>query len=231
MSVTSTYTFFQGFFNGLCTVHNVAEAGNPGFFKTFPNSSTMVMHHRPDNEHTIDLGKLINTNEHVGLVSKLLMSAKAMMKSDLRVQAVPWMNVPYFLQSAGAHLPTDMLLKVSFDYQIETPIICTDIDGTISVFLFLFIDANKKLQVKLDGVWFTLDGGYPFGCHDAGVAGIKAAMPIVKEKVLSMLPGLLAVTKDVKFSTMYYLPGNGSKTPGIQVDNASVNTGLGLIPA
>jgi hypothetical protein len=229
MSVTSTYTFFQGFYNGLFTVQNTLQAGNPPFSKSFPNSITMLMH-RPDNEHTIDLGSLINTNENVGLISKMLTSSHAALTSDLRVQAVQWISVPYFLQSAGAHLPTDQLLKVNFDYHIETPFPCTDIDGTISVFLFLFIDANKKLQVKLDGTSFTLEGGL-FGCHDPAMNAIKAAMPAVKQQVKDLLPGLLAVTKDLKFSNMYYMPGNGFKTAGVRAQNASVDTALGLILA
>ena len=229
MSVTSTYMFLQGFFNGLFTVHNTAQAGNPPFSKSFPNSMTMLMH-RPDNEHTIDLGSLINTNENVGLVSKLLTSSHAALTSDLRVQAVPWINVPYFLQSAGAHLPTDMLLNVNFNYHIETPFPCTDIDGTISVFLFLFIDGNKRLQMKLDGTSFTVEGG-ALGCHDPAKNAIQAAMPAVKKQVKDLLPGLLAVTKDLKFSNMYYMPGNGFKAVGAQVQNASVDTALGLILA
>ncbi|MBJ7310554.1 hypothetical protein H7U20_10140 [Rugamonas sp. CCM 8940] len=228
MSVTSTYTFLQGFFNGLFTVHNTAQAADQPFSRTFPNSSTMVLH-RPNGEMLVDLGTLINTNENVGLVSKRLMSAGGAMTSELRVQGVQWASVPYFMQSPAAHMPMDMLTKVNFDFHIETPFGCTDVDGTISVFLFLFIDAQKHLQVRVDGTWLHVDGGG--FCHAPAFNALKAAMPGVRQQVADLLPGLMAVTKNLKFNNLYYMPGNGFKAAGIAAQNASVDTAIGLISA
>ncbi len=229
MSVTSTYSFIQGFFNGVFVGQNAVSAADQPFTETPPGSGIFVVH-RPNGENVVDLGKLINTNANVGMVAKQLIAAGASLTSGLRVQGTPWISVPYFIQSPAAHKPFDMLAKVNFDFHIETPWFCSDIDGTISVFLFVFLDSQKHLHVTVDGTWFSFDGGAPF-CAGPASDALKAAMPAVRKEVQNLLPQLTSAIANVKFSKTYFLPGNGTKAAGAFVQDASSDASLGLLLA
>ncbi|MYN16567.1 hypothetical protein GTP81_07360 [Rugamonas sp. FT107W] len=229
MSVTSTYTFLQGYFNGLFVGQNAVSAADQ-LFTASPPGSVVFTVHRPSGEQLVDLGKLINTDANVGMVAKHLISAGASLTSGLRVQATPWINVPYFIQSPAAHKPSDMLARVNFDFHIETPFGCTDIDGTISVFLFVFLDSQKHLHVTVDGTWFSFDGGWLF-CRGKASDGLKAALPGVRKEIQALLPPLTSAIANVKFANIYFLPGDGKKTAGAFVEDASNDASLGLLLA
>lgn len=228
MSVTSTYSFIQGYFNGLFVGQNAVSAVDQPFTESPPGSAHFVVH-RPNGENLVDLGPLINTNANVGMVAQQLIAAGASLTSGLRVQGTPWISVPYFLQSPLAHKPFDMLAKVNFDFHIETPWPCTDIDGTISVFLFVFLDSQKHLRVAVDGTWFSFEGG--LFCAGPASDALKAAMPAVREQVKKLLPQLTAAIANVKFANLYFLPGDGKKSAGAFVQNASSDASLGLLLA
>jgi len=227
MSIDSQYTFFGGFFNGLFTGNNTKLNADQPFSESFSGITLTI--HRPNAEVPVDLGALIATNANTGLVANKLISAGASLTSGLRVQGVPWLSVPYFLQNLGAHKIMDMLVRVDFDFHIETPWYCSDIDGNISVYLFLFLDAKGHLKGKVDGQWFTFDGGGPF-CRGPAQDALMSAVPGVSQQVKPILDQALATAASGKFKQLYFLPGNGTKTPGVSFQNASNDLALGLIP-
>jgi hypothetical protein len=226
MSVTSRYQFIQGFFNGLFVDLNTLSNADQPFSESFDGFTFTV--HRPNGEILVDLGPQINTDANVGLVSKKLTSAGASLTSQIGVQGVPWGAVPYFFQHPLAHQLTDMLIRIHFDFHIETPWYCTDVDGTISIFLFAFLDKAGHLQVNLDGAWFQFDGGGPF-CAGTVSNGLNAAMPGVKSAVQGLLPAITKVASGIKFSRLYFLPGNGTKGAAGGVQNATSDLALGLL--
>ncbi|WP_229743906.1 hypothetical protein [Aliidongia dinghuensis] len=182
---------------------------------------------RPDTELTIDLGAQIATNATTGLVANELIDAGASLTSKIRVQGVVWPSVPYFFQNPFAHNISDMLVRVDFDFHIETPWYCSDADGTISVYLFLFLDGERHLQGAVDGTWFSYNGGGPF-CTGHITAGLNAAMPNVVSQVGPILQQALSKAAGVPFSNLHYLPGTGVSTPGVFIQNASDDVALGL---
>lgn len=226
MSVTSAYTFFQGFFNGLFIENNTVLAADQPFSKSLNGPIFTV--HRPNGEILVDVGPKINTDANVGMVSKKLTSAGASLTSQIGVQGVMWPSVPYFFQNIVAHKPDDMLIRIHADFHIETPFYCSDADGTISVFLFAFLDINGHLQIRVDGTWFHFDGGGPF-CTGAISSGLAAAMPGVRSTVAGLLPAVTQAAAGIKFSRIYFLPGNGKKTAGVFGDNASNDLAIGLL--
>ena len=230
MSVTSQYTFLNGFFNSVFFVFNTQKPADQAFSESSSSNGLILTVNRPNNEILIDLGPQIATNETTGLVANQLVSAGASLTSKIRVQGVPWVLVPYFLQKPLAHNFFDMLVRVDFDFHIETPWYCSDADGTISVYLFLFIDKNKHLQGSVDGAWFSFNGGGPF-CAGKIQDGLSAALPAVISQVKPVLAKAISQASGVPFKTLYYLPGNGIKTPGIFIQDASADLALALIPA
>ena len=176
------------------------------------------------------MGPTIATNATVGLVASQLISAGASLTSGIRIQAVFWPAVPYFVLRPTAHKITDILVRVDFDFHIETPWYCSDADGTYSVYLFLFLDSQGHLMASVDGVWFTYNGGGPF-CTGAITDGLNASVPGVISKVKPLLAAAIAPVGNAKFKNLYLLPGNGTKTAGAFFQDASADTALCLVPA
>ena len=228
MSVKSQYFFFGGLFNGPFEIFNTVDATDQKFSET-PFASFMSFE-RPNAELTLDLGPQIATNATTGLVASQLINAGASLTSKIRVQGVLWPAVPYFIQHPFAHKLDQMLVRVDFDFHIETPWYCSDADGTISLYLFLFLDSQGHLQGNVDGSWFQYDGGGPF-CTGHITAGLNAAMPGVVAQVKPILKKALAQAAGIKFKTLYFLPGNGTKAPGVFQQNASNDLALGLLVA
>ena len=228
MSVTSQYIFLQGLFNGLFDGINTPHNTDQTFSETLNGPIFTV--HRPNAEIIVDLGPQIATNATTGLVATQLVNAGASLTSTIRVQGVFWPLVPYFFQHPAAHKLTDMLVRVDFDFHIETPWYSSDADGTISVYLFLFLDSKHHLQGHVDGTWFAYDGGGPF-CTGKISDGLKAALPNVSKQVKPILAQAIAQAAGISFKNLYFLPGNGTKTAGVFLQNASNDLALGLVPA
>ena len=228
MSVRSQYFFLNGFFNGKFEIINTVDATNQPFSET-PFGPVMSVE-RPNGELTLDLGPQIATNATIGLVASQLINAGASLTSSIRVQGVLWPSVPYFFQEPLAHKLNQMLVRVDFDFHIETPWYCSDADGTISLYLFLFLDSQGHLQGNVDGAWFQYNGGGPF-CTGHITAGLNEAMPSVVAQVKPILKQALTEAAGVKFKTLYFLPGNGTKAPGVSFQNASNDLALGLLLA
>lgn len=228
MSLTSLYIFPQGLFSGLFQGINTLIVADQKP-KTEVSGVTVTVH-RPNAEVAIDLGPLVATPATTGIVAQQLINAGASLTSGIRVQGVFWPSVPYFLQNPLAHKLDQMLVRVDFDFHIETPWFCSDADGTISIYVLLFLDKSGKLKGSVDGTWFHYDGGGPF-CTGKITDGLKGAMPGVVKKVKPILDSALAATANFTFSAIYFMPGNGSKTVPIVAGNASNDLTLGLVPA
>jgi len=223
MSVISKYHFLQGFFNGL-----VLHTNQPSSDETFGGSldNNVLTLRRPNAEHAIDLGAQINTDANIGRIAKQLIGAHASLTSDLRVQGVVWPSVPYFFKFPARHLPRDMLIKVSFDFDIDVPI--WDIGATLSIYLFAFLDSKKHLQVRIDGTHLALTGLIGL---EIAQKKIEAAMPQVLAQVDELLKPIVAGAGNIQFAHMYYMPGKGSRAIGAPPVNASHDLSVGLLVA
>jgi len=228
MSVTSQYTFLMGFFNGLFFVNNTADASDQAFSESGNGFVWTV--HRPNGEILIDLGKEIATSANTNLVATQLKNAGASLTSALFVQGVQWVAVPYFFQNPNRHNWTDMLVEVDINFEIETPWYCSNASGTLSVYLFLFLDSKGHLQGSADGWAYNYSGGGPF-CTGAIDNGLNAAGPKFCEQINPVLAKALSTAAGISFKHLYFLPGNGTKTtnPPIQVGDASTDVAMGLL--
>lgn len=227
MSVTSQYFFLFGFFNGPFVGVNTVKAADQPFSESAPSGQFTV--NRPNAELLFNLGAAIATNATVGLVATQLINAGASLTSGIRVQGVPWVGVPYFITRPLAHKITDMLVRVDFDFHIETPWFCSDADGTYSVYLFFFLDSAHHLQASVDGVWFTYNGGGPF-CTGTITKGLNASVNGVIKQVQPILAAAIKPAAGVSFKNLYLLPGDGHKAAGVFNQDASLNTALALVP-
>jgi hypothetical protein len=230
MSVTSTYLFPTHFFSNMFMGINLPDPGPDKPFKQTIGGSAALIVTRPKAEVVIDLKAPFNAPAVIGEAAILLLSAGASLTSDIRVQGVPWFEVPYFAQNAAAHQPFDMLARVNFDFHRKTPWFCSDIDGTVSFYLFFFRDASGFLHGHVDGNWFQLNGGWP-ACSGPMADALKKALPGIQKQVEQLLQAALAQASGIKFKEVYLLPGDGKKTQGTFLENANLDAALGLVPA
>jgi hypothetical protein len=228
MSVTSQYAFFSGFFSGPFTGFNTPGAAGQPFKETV--SGTVLTVQRPDGEQVFDLGPALASDENTGKVAKKLLAAQAYLTSPIRAQGVRWFDVPYFLQDPLHHKPDDMLVRMDFDFHVPTPWYCSDADGTISLYLFLYCDAKGYLRGHVDGHATHYDGGGPF-CTGKITEGLKSAIGNVTDEVNTAIADALQPVAKLRFSRLYLLPGNGTQTSGAILQNASTDAALGLVPA
>jgi hypothetical protein len=230
MSTTSQYFGLWGPFNGPFQEINTAHSGDIPFKETSVGGGIVLTVDRPNAEVAVHLSKQIATDATVGAVSKALIASGASLTSDIRVQGVPWISVPYFWQNPLAHSFSDMLARIDFDFLIHTPWYCSDATGTISVYVLLFLDSHGHLQGHVDGAWWERHGGDPF-CTGPVDSGLDAAIPGVKTKVKPILDNALKAASAIKFKRMYFLPGHGTKAPGLSSGDGRTDLTLALIPA
>jgi hypothetical protein len=218
----------MGFFNGLFLVENTAVAGNQAFSES--GNGNVLTVHRPNGEIVIDLGKEIATPANTNLVATQLKKAGASLTSAISVQGVQWPAVPYFFKDPFRHSFLAMLVEVYFNFEIETPWYCSNANGTLSVYLFLFLDSKGHLQGSADGWAYNYSGGGPF-CTGAIDSGLNAAGPEFCEQINPVLAKALANAAGISFKDLYFLPGNGTNitNPPLQVQDASVDVAMGLL--
>jgi hypothetical protein len=229
VSLSSSYFGPWGPFNGPFTGFNTKVSQNQEFSRS--SVGNFLTFTRPNEEIITDLGHEIATDETTGRVSNALTNVPNMsLTSHIRVQGVAWQDVPYFWQNIVAHKIDDMLVRVDFDFHIETPWFCSDADGNISVYLFLFLDSGGRLRGVVDGTWFSYDGGGPF-CTGPITAGLNSAMPGVRKQVEPILAAAIAkVPSAIRFRQLYYLPGTGTQASGGFAENGATDLALALLP-
>ena len=158
-----------------------------------------------------------------------LLSGGANRTSGVMAAGVFWPNVPYYGNNPGAHSNSDMLIRVYFNIHISTPWYCSDADGNISYYLFIYLDNSGHLQGYVDGWSYSYNGGGPF-CTGSINSSLNSAVPNGMGTVQTVLDNALALLAGSTFSMLYYLPGSGTKTPGDTSENADLDVAIALLP-
>jgi hypothetical protein len=84
--------------------------------------------------------------------------------------------VPYAATDPTRHPQNAQLLRLFFDIHIPTPIICSDANGDISVYVFPVVDGHGHLHILIDGWSFNYTGGEPL-CRGTIDSKLNAALP------------------------------------------------------
>jgi len=230
MSLVSKYIFTgPGLLQGIDTVLNM-NSTQQGFLEIVSGASNMLTLLRPNGEITVEFGPQLNTASVLLQIDGQLKAAGASRTSSIRAKMVPWIEVPYFDQTPASHKPLDMLIDVNFDFFIETPWYCSNVNGTISFFLFFALDSKGHLQARADGDWFQYSGGGLI-CTGAIDSMLTSALNKARTSfVQPLLNKLIAPATGVPFSVIYVMPSNGSRALGVQIQNATLTATLGLVP-
>jgi len=228
MPTLSQYWFQNGFFHGPFDVWNQPYPDGGWAWISGGSCAATLAWNRPDSEQAIDVASELNTPGTLSQIDNILGNS-ANRTSGLMAAGVFWPNVPYYSQNPGAHNNSDMLIRVYFNFHIGTPWYCSDANGDIDYYIFLYLDGSGHLQGYVDGWSYHYDGGGPFctgSINDALNAGVPAGMSTVQ----TILDQALALLSGSTFSTLYYLPGSGTKAPGDTSENADTDVAIAVLP-
>jgi hypothetical protein len=229
MPTLSQYWFQNKFFGGPFFGWNqpYADGGWAWISDTGSSAATLVWN-RPDNEEAIDVAAQLNSPIVLTQIDNLL-GSQAQRTSGVMAEGMFWPDVPYYSKNPSRHNSGDMLVRVYFDFHINTPWYCTAADGNISYYLFLYLDGNGHLQGYVDGWSYDYSGGGPF-CTGSINQNLNNAVPGGMSTVQGILDTALRLLSSSTFSMLYYLPGSGTKIPGSFNENADQDVAVAVLP-
>jgi hypothetical protein len=112
---------------------------------------------------------------------------------------------------------------------VHTPWFCTDADGTITFYIYPFLDGGGNLRATVDGMAFHFGGGFPVcsgDIHDALQNSGGAAIGALQNLLNTALP---LFAGGHTFWMLYILPGHGDNS-GFSSDDADNNAALAVLP-
>ncbi|GGU46089.1 hypothetical protein [Streptomyces coeruleorubidus] len=229
MPILSQYWFSDRYFGGPFENYNQPyPSGGWAWISNSRGSRATLSWNRPDNETIIDFAAVL-ANPFVTSAVDGLLTGGVSRTGPIQAQGVFWPNVPYYGQGPGRHNAGDLLVRVYIPIHISTPRYCTDADGTVSYWLVFYLDGSGMLHGYVDGWSYEYDGGGPF-CTDEIDDGLDQAVPAGIGTIQNLVDTAVARLAGAAYSTLYYLPGSGSKATGGRNENANTDVALVLLP-
>ncbi|MEC2715564.1 hypothetical protein P9Z56_29145 [Bacillus cereus] len=188
--------------------------------------STLVME-REDREIVIDLPPLFNDQNTLSLIDRIL-GGQAQRTSQIKVGWIPWRYVPYKGQNPSKHGALDLLVRIYFDFHIDTPWYCSDVDGNISYYVVPTLDREGSIGAFVDGWSYDYNGG-ALVCTGKISDKLSNQVPTGVGTLQTMLDSRLALFGERRFDMLYLLPGDGTKS-GTGTVNVNEHVSLALLP-
>lgn len=229
MPTLSQYWFEKEFFAGPFGVFNEPyPLGGWAWISNGGSSQSTLCWNREDSEQVVDFGQVVSNSIVVDAVDGML-TGDIERTSALMANGVFWPDVPYYSKNPGAHSNSDMLVRVYFNFQINTPWYCSNADGWIGYYLFFYLDGSGALHGNVDGWAYDYSGGGPF-CTGSIDDGLNNALPPGMSTLQKLLNEAIALDASANYSTLYFLPGNGTRSQGGSSQDADTDVALALVP-
>lgn len=229
MSTLSEYWFQQQLLGGPFDVFNQPYPdGGWAWIANGGQSAATLTWSRPDTETVLALAGQLNSQDLLDQIDQLL-GSQANRTSSIMAQARFWWQVPYHDKDPGRHGDWDILVRLYFNFHIGTPFYCSDANGDISYYIVVFLDGSGHLGAYVDGWSYNYDGGGPF-CTGSINDALNAAVPSGTGPLQTVLDSKLALLAGATFSTVYILPGSGTKASGNTQENADTDAAIVVLP-
>lgn len=229
MPTLSNYWFEDPDFRGDTTFLSI-QHGSGGWawinWADIGSTESTLVWEREDREIVIDLTPQVDTNRIRGIIDETL-GSEARRTSGIFAGWIPWKYVPYY-SSRPDRNDLDLLVRIFFDFHVDTPWFCTDADGDISYYVRIFLTGDGGLRARVDGWSFDYNGGEPFctgEISDELRDGVPGGMSTLQEEINNTL-GLF---EGFRFDLVYLLPGSGD-TSGTGSVNVNKRCSLALLP-
>ena len=185
---------------------------------------------RQDNEDVLDLSNAANNPLALAVIDGLL-TGGASRRGPVRTSYITWANVPAGVRGGNPnrHQAWELLGTLNIDFHISTPWYCSDVDGTITYYIFFFLDGGGQLRANVDGWSYHYSGGGPFCTGEVSsrlTSAVSAGMATVQNQINL---GISLFARGRSFSMLYFLPGHGNRS-GFSSDNAYNNVSLAVLP-
>ena len=229
MPVLSNYWFEDSDFRGNTTFLSTRHPAGGWTWINWANigsrDSTLVWE-REDREIVIDLTPQVDTGRIRGLIDGLL-SSGSRRTSGIFAGWIPWKYVPYYRARPDRN-DLDLLVRIFFNFHVDTPWFCTDADGNISYYVRFFLTGGGNLRASVDGWSFDYDGGGPF-CTGEISSQLRRGIPGGMATLQREIDNALALFSRFRFDLVYLLPGSGNTTGTGTVD-VNRRCSLALLP-
>lgn len=194
-------------------------------------SQAVLAWERQDNEAVIDLSAEANNPLALNQIDGLLTGSVSRNGRPVRTSYIRWDNVPWVVRQSNPnlHQPWELLGSFNIDFHVSTPWYCSDADGTITYYVFFFLDGAGNLNASVQGWYYTYSGGGPFCTGDIS-SGLNNAVPGGMGTLQNLLNVALPLFANGRtFNMLYFLPGHGDRANFSQ-DNADNNVALAVLP-
>ncbi len=194
-----------------------------------PDSNAVLAWERPDNEDVLDLSAQANNALALTAIDGVLTSPLSR-SGAVRTSYVTWDRVHPGVRAANptSHQDWELLATLNIPFHASMPWYCPDADGTITYYVFFFLDGGGNLRARIDGwAWWHDGAGF---CNGALRDGLNAGVPDGVGTLGNLLnTGLGLFARGRGFNMLYLLPGRGARS-GFRSDNADNNIALAVLP-
>jgi hypothetical protein len=199
---------------------------------TFNNRHASLARARPDSEVVIALVPLMDTSANRSLIDGFLPSGVSR-TSGIRAGMVPYSAVPYSSNHPGRHPAWRILVDLSFRVEIDLPWYCfapgNDTRATIHYYIHVFLNASRNLRANVDGWSWSRTESAGF-CGGAVADQLNSNVPAGMGPLQSSLNSQLGPFASLRFSEIYFLPGDGRNNGRQDVPDVRNEAALVLIP-
>jgi hypothetical protein len=105
---------------------------------------------RENREVVVKLSRMFNNSQTLSKIDSLLRN-RARRTSDISAGWVPWKFVPYHDKQPNRHDDLDQIIRIIFNFYIDTPTFCLDFNGSISYYIVFNLDSEGRLNGEVDG--------------------------------------------------------------------------------
>ncbi len=229
--ILTNYWFEETDFRGNTTFLNIGHCADCWAWINWSDigstRSTLVWE-REDREVVVDLVPIFNNPSVLSAVDNMFAGSSAHRTSPIKAGWIPWRHVPGHDKDPARHEDLALLVRIFFNFHVNTPWYCTDADGNISYYIVPYLDESGHIGAYVDWWSYDFDGGFPF-CAGSISDTLDSAVPGGIGSLQSMIDNLLKLFANQTFDLLYLLPGDGTKSGGGTV-NVDEHASLALLP-
>jgi hypothetical protein len=228
MGMISQYWFPDELFSGMFEGFNQSYApGGWAFIMNRGSSGATLTWNHKDGEIILPLFALLNSGPTLTAIDAMFKGATR--TSDVMAKGMLWSQAPHYGADPNRHGDWDLLVRVYFNFHIETRDFCYNRDGTISYYIVPFLDVTGHFGAFVDE-WEWSVSDRPDVCQGPIEDKLNKSVPGAIGTVQGFIDQLVSSVRASTFSKVFLLPGHGTLNDGAFSEDADTDVALLLAP-